>query len=122
MANNNLADISVLENLQSRANNSFGSNQMAAFQTDVAVNNVDMRELIALLATIDTLEDKNAEYTKAIAQKDTTGAETIKTSAKTLFDKASKKLIEFENEIKQDQKQIQSAKNRLETAKRTLKL
>jgi multidrug resistance efflux pump len=126
MPNNNLANISTFENLQNNQNVSFGNSQMSILNDhnnkDMTITNIDERELIRLLAAVDALEDKSDAYEKAITQKNTTGAETIKTSAKTISDKATQKLTELENEIKHDQKQIQHAKNRLETAKRTLKL
>ncbi|MDR2116247.1 MAG: hypothetical protein LBP87_07690 [Planctomycetaceae bacterium] len=126
MTNNNLANIATFEQLQAGQNARSGVTQMSVFNNNknknTAIANVDTRELITLLGYVDNLEDDSTNYTKLITAKNIKGAETIQTSAKIRLDKAVKKLNELENEIKQDQKQIQSAKNRLETAKRTLKL
>jgi hypothetical protein len=133
MADNNIADISTFEQLQNQANTSFNNSQISLFNNNkkenTAIANIDARELITLIATIDTLEDKSDDYTKAVTQKDTTGAETIKTSAKIQLDKVITRLTELEKEVSQnqndinrDQRQIQGARNRIEAARRILKL
>jgi predicted nucleic acid-binding Zn-ribbon protein len=120
MSNNNLADISMFESLQ---NQSFGQpSQMSAFTNDsknnTPINNIDMRNAIAALASVQVLQKSGQLYKDLIKEKKETEAKTKKDNAKILIDDVTERITKLEKEMEQEQKIMEKLKNDFKTAQK----
>jgi septal ring factor EnvC (AmiA/AmiB activator) len=122
MANNHLADISTFESLQSEQHSRTGIDQMSMFNNhknkDIAITNIDSRELIVLLGDLNVLKTTGKSYKALIKENKTDEAKTLKDKTKANITNITQKITKLEKEIEQDKQQIQSLKNDLKDAQK----